>query len=519
LTGLRGITPRGIRHQLLTLLVALPSVVAASPTIVLQPVLTGLAAPVYLTHARDGTDRLFVIEQAGVIRVLRPGAAPPTVFLDIRPRVLAGGERGLLGLAFHPGYAHNGRFFVNYTRQPDGATVIAEYRVSPADPAVASTDEVPLLVVPQPFANHNGGMIEFGPDGFLYIATGDGGAAFDPGNRAQDPLTLLGKILRIDVDASVGVPPFYGSPPDNPFAGPAPGRDEIFALGLRNPWRFSFDRATGVLYVGDVGQGEREEIDLVTRGGNYGWRVLEGTRCTGIDTGCADPGFIPPIAEYAHSDGRCAVTGGYAYRGNAGTLPAGGYVFGDLCSGEIFLLEGDSPRVLLSTALSIASFGEDESGELYVVDLEGAVYRLVNLEAPRLTLRLNQTVLHGGDTVRISLDVQTGQTAVTTDAYLGIVFPDGQTTVFFASVTPPIAFVANLTGDARTFPPLLPGAVIAPATNVTLNDFLVLTLGGAEPAGTYLIFAALVRPGAVDDTRRDPGDLLALATATVSVSP
>ena len=520
MTQSRRFTPGRVFLQFLACLTAvLPQTVAASSRVVVQPVLTDLADPLYITHARDGTDRLFVVEQDGIIKVRQPGAPTTSVFLDIRSRVQAGGERGLLGLAFHPRYAENGRFFVNYTRQPDGATVIAEYRVSSAEPDVAAVDELPLLVVAQPFPNHNGGMIEFGPDGLLYIGMGDGGSGFDPDNHAQNPLTLLGKMLRIDVDASVGVPPFYASPVSNPFAGPSPGRDEIFAVGLRNPWRFSFDRATGALYVGDVGQGEREEIDLVTIGGNYGWRVLEGTQCTGLDLGCADSRFIPPIAEYAHTGGRCSVTGGYAYRGNAGTLPAGAYVFGDLCSGEIFLREGDLVRVLLTTAFSIASFGEDENGELYVVDLQGAVYRLVNLDAPRLALRLSQRDLHAGDTIRIGLDVQIGQLEVPADTYFGIVFPDGQTTVFFSSVAPPAALVASLAGDARAFPPLRPGLLIAPGANVSLDDFLVLTLTGAEQPGTYVIFVALVRPGALDDGRREPGDLLALAVEAVTVNP
>lgn len=502
------------------LIVVRPPAIPAAPRLTLQPVLTDLTAPVYVTSARDGTGRLFVVEQGGTIKVGRPGAPAPTVFLDIASRVLAGGERGLLGLAFHPRYTENGRFFVNYTRQPDGATVLAEYRVSATDPQVAAGDEVPLLVIAQPFANHNGGMIEFGPDGFLYIGMGDGGSAFDPGRRAQDPTTLLGKMLRIDVDVSGGGPPFYSSPVGNPFAGSDPGRDEIFALGFRNPWRFSFDRATGALYAGDVGQGQREEIDLVTIGGNYGWRILEGTRCTNLEPArCGEPTLIPPVAEYEHTDGRCAVTGGYAYRGNAGTLPAGAYVFADVCSGEIFLLEAGLHRVLLLSGLSLVSFGEDESGEIYVVDLRGAVYRLVNLDAPRLTLRLNHVAADAGDVVRVSLEVRTGEATVTADAYFGIIFPDSHTTLFVTSLMPPSGSIANLADDARTFQPLIPGLLIAPGTQVTLDDFFVLALKGAEAPGTYFVFAALVRPGALDDGRRDPGDLLAIALEAITVNP
>jgi glucose/arabinose dehydrogenase len=345
----------------------------------LEPVLTGLSNPLYVTNAHDGTNRLFVLEQPGRILVLQPGASTATVFLDITGKVLSGGEQGLLGLAFHPNFPVNRRFFIDYTRQPDGATVIAEHAASAADPNVADTAETVLLTIPQPFANHNGGMIEFGPDGYLYIGMGDGGSANDPGNRAQNIDELLGKILRIDVDPPGGSP--YASPPDNPFFGPTPGRDEIFAVGLRNPFRFSFDRQSGQLVVADVGQGAREEIDLVTLGGNYGWRVFEGTLCTNLDPMLCNPAnFVPPIAEYDHSGGRCAILGGYVYRGSRGVFPMGAYVYGDLCTGEILQLlpvaSGGTQTVLLDTTMSISSFGEDEAGELYVVDLNGTVNRL-----------------------------------------------------------------------------------------------------------------------------------------------
>jgi glucose/arabinose dehydrogenase len=344
----------------------------------LTPVLAGLASPVFVTNAHDGSLRLFVVEQPGAIKVLLPEHTVPTVFLDIAARVLSGGEQGLLGLAFHPQYAVNRRFFVDYTRQPDGATVIAEYRTSLANPDVADTAETVLLVIPQPFANHNGGMVEFGPDGFLYIGMGDGGSGNDPGNRGQDRSELLGKILRIDVDHPNGSVP-YSSPSDNPFAGSTPGRDEIYAYGLRNPFRFSFDRTTGVLMAGDVGQNRWEEIDEIKRGGDYGWRIWEASECTGVDPAlCQSAGFTFPIAEYFHDHGRCSVTGGYVYRGDRATLPPGTYVYGDYCSGEVFELLNGASTVALQTGLNISSFGEDELGELYVVGLGGTVHRFVS---------------------------------------------------------------------------------------------------------------------------------------------
>jgi glucose/arabinose dehydrogenase len=358
----------------------------AAAAVPLVPVLSGLASPVYVTSAHDGSNRLFIVEQAGRIKVLQPGATAPTIFLDITASVLSGGEQGLLGLAFHPQFSTTRRFFVNYTRRPDGATVIAEYQASAADANLTLTAEKVLLVIPQPFANHNGGMIEFGPDGFLYIGMGDGGSANDPGNRAQNVNELLGKILRIDVDHAEGNQP-YSSPIDNPFFGSVAGRDEIYAYGLRNPWRFSFDRATGQLYVGDVGQNAREEIDIVKRGRNYGWRIFEGTSCTNNDPAlCAAVQAIPPIAEYGHTGGRCSITGGYVYRGTRGSLPAGAYVYGDFCTGEIFLLQDGASTLLSDTPLNITSFGEDEAGEIYVVGQGGTVQRLGNAVSPSFTI-------------------------------------------------------------------------------------------------------------------------------------
>ena len=367
---------------------------STGPRIVLEMVAGNLNSPVYLTSAMDGSNRLFIIEQPGRIRLLAPGAQTATLFLDITNRVQAGGERGLLGLAFHPQFENNRRFFVNYTRQPDGATVIAEYRASASNPNTADSNESVLLTIAQPFANHNGGMIEFGPDGLLYIGMGDGGSGNDPGNRAQNINDLLGKMLRIDVDRTEGGRA-YGVPPSNPFAGGTAGRDEIYATGLRNPFRFSFDRVTGQLWAGDVGQGQREEIDIITRGGNYGWRVFEGTRCTGNDPQlCNSLSAIAPVAEYSHTNGRCSITGGYVYRGARSSLPLGSYIFADFCTGEIFLLNNGAQTILLDTAMSISSFGEDEAGEVYVADISGSVHRIVNPEAEeQVTARIDSVTV------------------------------------------------------------------------------------------------------------------------------
>ena len=360
-------------------LVALMFFVLSAATvgaIELEPaVSTGLTSPVFVTHAGDGSNRLFIVEQGGTIRVLQPGASTPTLFLDISANVLSGGERGLVGLAFHPQYRSNGRFFVFYTRTGDGALVIAEYHVS-GNPNVADSTETPILTIAHPTnANHNGGMLAFGPDGFLYIGTGDGGSANDPPNNSQNISVLLGKILRIDINTP-GIP--YVAPATNPFVGRT-GQDEIFAYGFRNPWRFSFDRLTGQQWVADVGQGTREEVDTpIQLGGNYGWRVYEGFNCTGNDMSLCNPNnYLFPIFDYTHSGGRCSITGGYVYRGTQGALPDGTYIYGDYCSGEIFGWDGTTQNRLLDTTMNISSFGEDEAGEVYVVNLGGSVSRIV----------------------------------------------------------------------------------------------------------------------------------------------
>jgi glucose/arabinose dehydrogenase len=361
---------------------------AGQLSVTLVPVVTrGLEEPLYLTHAGDGSGRLFVVQQAGRIRIIEQGRLAEAPFLDVTDHLLSGGERGLLGMAFHPHYRENGRFFISYTRKPDGATVVSE--VHREDLRNGRAPEMIIMVVPQPFANHDGGMIGFGPDGLLYIGRGDGGSSGDPNNRGQNKHDLLGKILRIDVDR--GLP--YAVPPDNPFTAGG-GRPEVYAYGLRNPWRFSFDRQTQQLWVADVGQYKWEEIDLVEPGGNYGWRIMEGLHCFNPPHLCDQKSLRLPVLEYGHDGGRCSITGGYVYRGTRSPALRGTYLFGDYCSGELFginasVAEASSPvttaPVLLRTKLLISSFGEDESGEVFVVDHRGGIYRVEATEAPVAT--------------------------------------------------------------------------------------------------------------------------------------
>jgi uncharacterized protein (TIGR03437 family) len=352
---------------------------SAQPAVSLELVASGLNGPLDIQNAGDGSGRLFLAEQRGVIRVLEDGALDPVPFLDIRTKVSAGGERGLLGLAFPPDFGRKQHFYVNYTRAADGATVVARYRVS-GNPGVADpASETVILLLNQPFSNHNGGGLVFGPDGFLYIGTGDGGSAFDPLNNAQNRQSLLGKMLRIDVEGGA-VP--YGVPPDNPFVHDPTYRPEIWALGLRNPWRYSFDRASGDLWIADVGQGRVEEINLQPSGGggeNYGWRRMEGTLC--VEEGCDTAGLTLPVHEYTHSAGECAVTGGFVYRGERSPALRGTYIYSDYCSGRIWALRREGGewvnRLLLSSGRSVSSFGEDEAGEIYLAAINsGEILRI-----------------------------------------------------------------------------------------------------------------------------------------------
>lgn len=356
---------------------------AGSNSVSLTPVVSGLASPIDLQATDDSTGRLFVVEQGGTIRILQAGALLPTPFLDIRSRVTFSGEMGLLGVAFHPAFAQNQRFYVNYVRElgtGEIQSVIAEYRVSAADANQADpASERILLTVNQPFADHKAGQLAFGPDGFLYIALGDGGGAGDPQGNGQNLQTLLGKMLRIDVDRTAGAQQ-YAIPADNPFAAGG-GLPEIWASGLRNPFRFSFDMATGRLFVGDVGQKLYEEIDILQNGGNYGWNVMEGMHCFNPSTGCNQAGLTLPIAEYGHSEG-VAVIGGYVYRASAIPALAGSYVFGDWGSGRIWRLTQDNSGawqrvLLLNSGRNMSSFGRDSAGELYLLDYaDGEILKL-----------------------------------------------------------------------------------------------------------------------------------------------
>jgi glucose/arabinose dehydrogenase len=361
------------------------SVVEGTPTIRATRIANGFSAPLDLQSAAGDRARLFVVEQRGRIRVIRNGSVVATPFLDLSSKVSAtGSERGLLGLAFHPQFGTNGRFYVNYTDR-SGHTHISEFRApSPGNDTADPSTERELLFVAQPFENHNGGGLAFGTDGRLYIGLGDGGSGGDPFGNAQNPGVLLGKMLRVDVDS--GTP--YAVPADNPFTGRAGFRPEIWAIGLRNPWRFAFDRATGDLYIGDVGQSALEEVDIglaSRRGGeNYGWNTMEGSRCFSPSNGCAATGLTLPVTEYGRSQGY-SITGGVVYRGCRMPGYAGHYFYADYGSGMIrsFRLANgvaaDTRDWSASGARLIdhpSSFGVDADGEIYLVDYDGEIYRL-----------------------------------------------------------------------------------------------------------------------------------------------
>ncbi len=386
----------------------------------------GLDNPVDIVHAFDG--RLFILEKAGYIRIARPdGSLESTPFLDISDRVTStASEQGLLGLAFHPEYSENGYFYVNYT-DLEGDTAVSRFEVDDNDPDQADPgSETLILGISQPFDNHNGGDLAFGPDGYLYISTGDGGSGGDPGNRSQNLEDLLGKILRIDVD---GTAP-YGIPPDNPFIDDPAALDEIWAWGLRNPWRFSFDRDTDDFFIADVGQSNWEEINYQpadSQGGeNYGWRCYEGNHEFNTN-GCASPDeYVFPIFEYDHGSG-CSVTGGYVYRGYLYPELNGAYFLADHCSGEFWALAPDGQGGWSETSLGIVqsgitSFGEDQNGELYIASyFEGKIYRIKQADADsdlKLNISLNQSMYEKGDRFLLNLQLINYEEPLNAQLYL-----------------------------------------------------------------------------------------------------
>ncbi|MET0646302.1 MAG: PQQ-dependent sugar dehydrogenase [Pyrinomonadaceae bacterium] len=356
-----------------------------TPTLALGTPIGGFSLPVGIGHANDNSNRIFVVEQGGRIRIVKSGVLQSSPFLDIAGRISTGGERGLLGLAFPPDYARKGYFYVNYTNTA-GNTVISRFRRNASNPDAADpSSEQIILTVGQPFANHNGGQLAFGPvDKMLYVGMGDGGSGGDPGNRAQNPAELLGKILRLDTES--GRPFTYTSPASNPFVTTAGFRPEIWATGVRNPWRFSFDRTRFDLFIADVGQGSFEEINFQPAssdgGENYGWRIMEGVHCFNPNP-CSMAGLTLPILEYDHSGGNCSVTGGYVYRAGAFPRMQGLYFYGDFCSGRIWALKDTGTAwqnsLLLDTSIQISAFGEDEAGNLYAASYGGGdIYPLVD---------------------------------------------------------------------------------------------------------------------------------------------
>jgi glucose/arabinose dehydrogenase len=341
-------------------------------------------APVEYTYANDATNRVFVVEQAGRIKVFEnnPTVSDAATYLDIRNKVAYGGEMGLLGLAFHPKFNENGYFYVNYTKNSPRETIVSRFKASSSNAAsVDPASEVVLFRFDQPYSNHNGGKVLFGPDGYLYVSTGDGGSGGDPKNNAQNRSSWLGKILRVDVNSAEKG--HYGIPTDNPYKGNKSGyREEIYAYGLRNPWRISFDDK-GQLWAGDVGQNEIEEVDIVEKGGNYGWRINEGKAdYKASDSKPADP-LVPPVWQYSHAKGDVSITGGYVYEGAQNGALRGKYIYADYASGRVWALttygkKATDNELLIERAGSISAFGEDQKKELYLCDLgSGKILRLV----------------------------------------------------------------------------------------------------------------------------------------------
>ncbi len=477
----------------LILIIAGHSSFAASwPELSFIQVVSGLENPVHITHANDGRGRLFIVEQPGRIRIFSNGSLQPTPFLDITDRVGCCGERGLLSTAFPPGFSTKGYFYVNYTNAA-GNTVVSRFSVTGTGEVADPASENLILTVNQPFPNHNGGQIAFGLDGMLYIGMGDGGGGGDPLGSGQDPSSLLGKLLRIDVES--GVQP-YAIPTSNPFLSISTTRPEIWASGLRNPWRFSFDRESGDLYIADVGQNQYEEVNVQAAsslgGENYGWNIMEGTHCY-QQPSCDTNGLVLPVLEYDHGSGDRSITGGHVYRGGNFPRMRSIYLFGDFSSGRMAGMRrlgtgGFESALLSNSGFAISSFGEDESGEVYVADISGTVYRIEdNVRNSELTLTGILPSYQPGDPIHVVVMETSPPRAVVQDLWVAISLPDGQ--LLFLTDQPGAAFSTAPQPFKRQLGP-----------NDRTHDTLNITLPQPLLAGTYRLYAAYndPNPGTLD---------------------
>ncbi len=449
------------------------------PDIELVKRFEGFTQPVHITHAGDGTGRIFVVERSGIIKIIEDDVVLGTPFLDIEDKVQTdGGEEGLLSVAFPPNYASDQHFYVYYTNNSSNL-IIARYGLSSANDADESSEQIILDIGHPTYRNHNGGQLAFGPnDGYLYIATGDGGGGGDPDENGQDLSTLLGKILRIDVET--GDPATYFNPASNPFTSNAAQRDEIWAYGLRNPWRFSFDRQTGDLYLGDVGQGSYEEIDYQSAsssgGENYGWNTMEGAHCYNSSS-CDQTGLTLPVAEYVNGSD-CSVTGGYVYRGSSYPRMQGIYFYGDYCSGKIWGLQQNGSSwdntLLLDTSHFISTFGEDEAGNLYLTSYTtGEIYQITD-PTPDLSLSTKQVTPPYG---------KTGDTFIYTISLINAGDPLTQTTFLTDTLPVGLSYVTN--------------TLTATLGTATYNSSVIEWTGDMNPTSTVQITYHVTATGVV----------------------
>lgn len=469
------------------------SFAASWPELSFVPVVNGLERPVHVTHAGDSKGRLFIIEQPGRIRIVSNNLLQAAPFLDISDRVGCCGERGLLSAAFPPDFAAKGYFYVNYTNTA-GNTVVSRFSVTGTGDSADAASENIVLTVDQPFPNHNGGQIAFGPDGMLYIGMGDGGGGGDPLGSGQDRTSLLGKLLRIDVES--GAQP-YAIPANNPFAGAGNLRPEIWASGLRNPWRFSFDRESGDLYIADVGQRQYEEINVQAAnssgGENYGWNILEGAHCY-QQPSCDTSGLISPVLEYDHATGDQSITGGHVYRGGIFPRMRGVYLFADFVSGRLAGMKrsgtGFESALLADTGFGISSFGEDESGEVYVADINGTVYRIEDsVRYSELTFTGLLASYQPGDPIHVTVTETSPPRTAVHDLWMAISTPDADGQLLFLTGQPGTQFSTEPQPFKRQI-----------GSSDRTHEILNITLPQTILPGTYRLYAIYndPNPGTLD---------------------